>query len=129
MPRDGVATHTAHAVLSAAAFADFQAEVVRLQASDDDRTPLVISCGNPPQAVGAAPYGPTSRVTTSQVGTLHGCNLWSLLGAARRLQVSVVGTVDKAAGFGGPRDHSCRSLGSLGGLRCQVGLPSGGGLW
>ena len=36
MQRD-VATHTAHAVLSAAAFADFQSEVVRLQAAGDGR--------------------------------------------------------------------------------------------
>ncbi len=37
MPQDGVATHTAHAVLSSAAFADFQAEVVRLQTNGDAR--------------------------------------------------------------------------------------------
>ena len=55
MQRD-VATHTAHAVLSAAAFADFQAEVVRLQSSGDDRGAV---------RVGKAANGPTSGVATS----------------------------------------------------------------
>ena len=37
MQQDAVATHTSHAVLSAAAFMDFQAEVHRLQANGDVR--------------------------------------------------------------------------------------------
>ena len=68
MPQD-VATHTAHAVLSSAAFADFQSEVVRRQSMGDDmgavRLWTRIRSRNQAQALGLAADGPPKRAPTA----------------------------------------------------------------
>ena len=97
MPQD-VATHTAHAVLSSAAFADFQEEVVRRQSMGDD--------------MGAV------RLWTSAVEIRHKPWGWLPMVRPRGLPplplrrpawwfpIPLAGGLDEEAGFGGACNHT-----------------------
>ena len=92
-------------------------------------TPVDLCCGDHPQALGSAPDGQAARSTTTQVGTMHGCHLWQMLGPARWVQVPMAGTMDATAGVGGKWHHPIRGLGGPGSLGHQAGLRPGGSVW